>query len=66
MLGGLIRHITGNADAKTFQPMNITYGLLPPLESTRFENGKKMKKADRKEQHSIRSETAFNEWLKTL
>jgi len=66
MLGGLIRHITGNADVKTFQPMNITYGLLPPLETTRFENGRKMKKTDRKEQHSIRSEKHFNEWLKTL
>lgn len=66
MLGGLIRHITGNADVKTFQPMNITYGLLPPLEETRFENGRKMKKLDRKEQHSLRSEKDFNIWLESL
>ncbi|NOT40986.1 MAG: methylenetetrahydrofolate--tRNA-(uracil(54)-C(5))-methyltransferase (FADH(2)-oxidizing) TrmFO [Alphaproteobacteria bacterium] len=30
-LGALIAHITGGADAKTFQPMNINYGLLPEL-----------------------------------
>jgi methylenetetrahydrofolate--tRNA-(uracil-5-)-methyltransferase len=30
-LGALIAHITGGADAKTFQPMNINFGLLPPL-----------------------------------
>lgn len=31
-LGALIAHITGGGDAKTFQPMNINFGLLPPLE----------------------------------
>ncbi len=30
-LGALLAHITGGADAKTFQPMNINYGLLPEL-----------------------------------
>ena len=25
------RHITGGADAKTFQPMNVNFGLFPPL-----------------------------------
>ncbi|MGF1476656.1 MAG: methylenetetrahydrofolate--tRNA-(uracil(54)-C(5))-methyltransferase (FADH(2)-oxidizing) TrmFO [Geminicoccaceae bacterium] len=28
--GALLRHITGGADAETFQPMNINFGLLPP------------------------------------
>ncbi|MCZ6605544.1 MAG: FAD-dependent oxidoreductase, partial [Alphaproteobacteria bacterium] len=31
-LGALIGHITGGAEAATFQPMNINFGLLPPLE----------------------------------
>jgi methylenetetrahydrofolate--tRNA-(uracil-5-)-methyltransferase len=31
-LGALLAHITGGADAETFQPMNITFGLFPPLE----------------------------------
>ncbi len=30
-LGALIHHITGGADADHFQPMNITFGLMPPL-----------------------------------
>ncbi|HEX6441344.1 MAG TPA: methylenetetrahydrofolate--tRNA-(uracil(54)-C(5))-methyltransferase (FADH(2)-oxidizing) TrmFO, partial [Stellaceae bacterium] len=30
-LGALLRHITGGAEAGTFQPMNINFGLLPPL-----------------------------------
>jgi methylenetetrahydrofolate--tRNA-(uracil-5-)-methyltransferase len=30
-LGALLGHITGGADASTFQPMNINFGLLPPL-----------------------------------
>jgi methylenetetrahydrofolate--tRNA-(uracil-5-)-methyltransferase len=30
-LGALIAHITGGADAKTFQPMNINFGLFPPI-----------------------------------
>ncbi len=33
-LGGLLRHITGDASAATFQPMNVNFGLLPPLEPT--------------------------------
>jgi methylenetetrahydrofolate--tRNA-(uracil-5-)-methyltransferase len=30
-LGALLRHITGGADAKSFQPMNVNFGLFPPL-----------------------------------
>ena len=30
-LGALLQHITGGADAKTFQPMNVNFGLFPPL-----------------------------------
>ena len=30
-LGALLTHITGAADAKTFQPMNVNFGLLPEL-----------------------------------
>ena len=30
-LGALLGHITGGADARTFQPMNINFGLFPPL-----------------------------------
>jgi methylenetetrahydrofolate--tRNA-(uracil-5-)-methyltransferase len=30
-MGALIAHITGGADAETFQPMNVNFGLFPPL-----------------------------------
>ena len=30
-LGALLGHLTGGADAKSFQPMNVNFGLLPPL-----------------------------------
>ncbi len=30
-LGALIGHITGGADETTFQPMNVNFGLFPPL-----------------------------------
>jgi methylenetetrahydrofolate--tRNA-(uracil-5-)-methyltransferase len=29
--GALLSHITVNADAKTFQPMNVNFGLMPEL-----------------------------------
>jgi methylenetetrahydrofolate--tRNA-(uracil-5-)-methyltransferase len=30
-LGALLNHITNGADAKHFQPMNVNFGLFPPL-----------------------------------
>lgn len=56
MLGGLVRHITGGAEAKTFQPMNINFGLLPPLEE-------KTKKLDRKAVYGDRARADFAGWL---
>jgi methylenetetrahydrofolate--tRNA-(uracil-5-)-methyltransferase len=45
-LGALIGHITGGhleAGSGSFQPMNINYGLLPPVEVARHdENGKRL------------------------
>ena len=29
-LGGLLFHVTGGAEAKSFQPMNVNFGLMPP------------------------------------
>ena len=30
-IGALLSHITGGADASSFQPMNVNFGLFPPL-----------------------------------
>ncbi|MDX2104538.1 MAG: methylenetetrahydrofolate--tRNA-(uracil(54)-C(5))-methyltransferase (FADH(2)-oxidizing) TrmFO [Alphaproteobacteria bacterium] len=33
-LGALIAHITGGADARTFQPMNVNFDLFPEIDTT--------------------------------
>ncbi|HEX5314798.1 MAG TPA: methylenetetrahydrofolate--tRNA-(uracil(54)-C(5))-methyltransferase (FADH(2)-oxidizing) TrmFO, partial [Gammaproteobacteria bacterium] len=55
-LGALLNHITGGADAETFQPMNVNFGLMPPLEG-------RSKRADRKKAYTDRARAAFGEWL---
>lgn len=59
MMGALLSHITGGADAKTFQPMNINFGLLPPL-------GFKHSKKQRKELYGVRALEMFDEWRAKL
>ena len=49
--GALLAHITGGADAKTFQPMNVNFGLFPPLVAAK----KKIKGKDRKQAMSERA-----------
>src|SRR5579872_3929932 len=46
--GALLAHITGGADAKTFQPMNVNFGLFPDL-AARDGKGRKIKGGDRKQ-----------------
>lgn len=60
-LGALLRHITGGAHADTFQPMNINYGLLPPLPK----EGKKKKigKRERGPLYAARAFSALEEWI---
>ena len=56
--GALLAHITGGADAKTFQPMNVNFGLFPePPAKTR---GK-----DRKRAQSHRAIADLEVWLGT-
>jgi methylenetetrahydrofolate--tRNA-(uracil-5-)-methyltransferase len=54
-LGALLGHITGGADADTFQPMNVNFGLFPPFEV-------KNRKADRKQMHTDRARASFGQW----
>jgi methylenetetrahydrofolate--tRNA-(uracil-5-)-methyltransferase len=56
--GALLAHITGGADAKTFQPMNVNFGLFPPLSQT-----KKIKGKDRKQAMSERALDELSAWL---
>jgi methylenetetrahydrofolate--tRNA-(uracil-5-)-methyltransferase len=57
-LGALLGHITGGADVTDYQPMNVNFGLFPPIEG-------KTKKADRKLMYTSRARDAFDGWTKT-
>ncbi len=56
-LGAIMTHITGGADAKTFQPMNVNFGLFPPLEG-------RIRKKERKQAYTGRAAVDFSDWLK--
>jgi len=58
-LGALLNHITGGADAETFQPMNVNFGLMPPPPG-------KAKKADRKKAYTDRARVALAGWLEQV
>jgi methylenetetrahydrofolate--tRNA-(uracil-5-)-methyltransferase len=54
-LGALLGHITGGADADTYQPMNVNFGLFPPLDE-------RARKADRKALMTARAREALTSW----
>jgi methylenetetrahydrofolate--tRNA-(uracil-5-)-methyltransferase len=58
-LGSLLGHITGGADAETFQPMNVNFGLMPPVSG-------RLRRADRKKAYTDRARTAFADWLESI
>ncbi|HEX8302337.1 methylenetetrahydrofolate--tRNA-(uracil(54)-C(5))-methyltransferase (FADH(2)-oxidizing) TrmFO [Sphingomonas sp.] len=55
-LGALLAHITGEAEVETYQPMNVNFGLFPPIPG-------KSKKADRKLMYTARAREAFADWM---
>ncbi|QSV45809.1 methylenetetrahydrofolate--tRNA-(uracil(54)-C(5))-methyltransferase (FADH(2)-oxidizing) TrmFO [Geobacter benzoatilyticus] len=57
-LGALVTHIT-NADVKHFQPMNVNYGLFPPLEG-------KVKKKERRGKLAERAMAELDRWIGTV
>lgn len=54
-LGALLRHITGGANAATFQPMNVNFGLFPPLPG-------RVRKQARAEAHCERALRDLDAW----
>ena len=68
-LGALISHITGgHLEGGTFQPMNINYGLLPPVEPPKFDHeGRKLPLKERgrakKRLMSVRALADLDAWL---
>ena len=57
-LGALLAHITGDAEAETYQPMNVNFGLFPPLVLD-----KRMKKPQRKTLYTERAKAALLDWI---
>jgi methylenetetrahydrofolate--tRNA-(uracil-5-)-methyltransferase len=58
-MGALITHITGGAEAKTFQPMNVNFGLFPPIDAKSGRKGRQT----RYKAYTDRAKLAFTQWL---
>ncbi len=61
-LGALLEHITGGAEAETFQPMNINFGLFPEPTDDRDERGRRIKGRERKRLYSARALRDLDAW----
>lgn len=58
-MGALLHHITQGADAQSFQPMNVNFGLFPPL-------GEKVHKKSRKQALSARALADLESWPEAM
>lgn len=59
-MGALIHHITGGAEAKTFQPMNVNFGLFRPVDG--LKGGRRGRRA-RYKAYTDRAKSAWTDWL---
>jgi len=60
-LGALLGHITGGAEAETFQPMNVNFGLFPEPEIPAGQ--RRLKGKDRKRAYTARALAHLDSWL---
>ncbi len=63
-MGALVHHITGGADAKSFQPMNVNFGLFRPLDAP-MKGGRKGRPA-RYKAYTDRAKAAWRAWLEAV
>ena len=71
--GALINHITGghiettDSRGSSFQPMNVNFGLFPPIAKIKVVDGKRLKHAEqavaRKRAYTARALADFDAWL---
>ncbi len=59
-MGALVHHISGGAEAKTFQPMNVNFGLFPPVEGLKA--GRRGRR-DRYKAYTDRAKADWQGWL---
>lgn len=62
--GAILNHITGGANAETFQPMNVNFGLFPDID-LRNEKGKPVRGPEKKQAISARALSDLDSWLKS-
>lgn len=58
-MGALLAHITGDAEVDSYQPMNVNFGLFPPVDPA-------VKKKQRKEAYTARAKADFGGWAAAL
>ena len=59
-IGSLVNHITGGANAKTFQPMNVNFGLFPVIEGVK---GGRKGRVERYRAYTQRAKNSWSNWL---
>ena len=59
-VGSLINHITGGANAKTFQPMNVNFGLFPVIDGVK---GGRKGRVERYKAYTDRAKNSWSNWL---
>ena len=74
--GALINHITGghiettDSRGSSFQPMNVNFGLFPPVEKVRVKDGKRLKHTEqaveRKRAYTARAMADFEAWMGSM
>ena len=62
-MGALISHITGGANAKNFQPMNVNFGLFPPIDNVK---GGRRNRKDRYKAYTDRAKDEWTNWLSAI
>lgn len=63
-LGAMLAHITSQATDELFQPMNINFGLFPPVQT--HDGKRKIKGADKKRLYTDRAKASLKDWLKNI
>ena len=58
--GALLHHITGGAEARSFQPMNVNFGLFPPVEGLK---AGRRGRTERYKAYTDRAKAAWTGWL---
>ena len=62
-MGALVHHISGGAEAKTFQPMNVNFGLFPPVDGIK---GGRRRRPERYKAYTDRAKADWSAWLGEL